>query len=401
MIRLYTLKHRDADCGVLTIDTDDGKLQSYASYGNCQGPFLGNSTLKNMKRWWTARCVPADRKAMQEVIRLSGCFTSGEYLAKNLALSMTDCYWLCPEGLDLKWEDVNLRRSGIVMGGKVPYHNATSYDPNASLGGQMEKYWDLLRNEPTLVKTAGTHYGQQALNELFATNIHKKQDSGFPFVKYDMETTADGDLCSVCKSFTSDRIEFVPAMEILDSEKIKNDEALYDAYIRICSEHGLDKQYISDYMDYQTLSDFVISNTDEHLLNFGALRDSTDMNFKDTAPIFDSGNSMFYSDIRRRPFERYELLERKITTFHDSEEAMLKHVKNRTVLKEDLLPSLKEVLEFYADRGVPEDKSMFIAKNYEIKVRMLREFQKGKSISLYREQKKYKNSLHSGSIPHD
>ena len=80
---------------------------------------------------------------------------------------------------------------------------------------------------------------------------------------------------------------------------------------------------------------------------------------------------------------------------------MLKHVKNRTVLKEDLLPSLKEVLEFYADRGVPEDKSMFIAKNYEIKVRMLREFQKGKSISLYREQKKYKNSLHSGSIPHD
>ena len=190
-------------------------------------------------------------------------------------------------------------------------------------------------------------------------------------------------------------------MEILDSEKIKNDEALYDAYIRICSEHGLDKQYISDYMDYQTLSDFVISNTDEHLLNFGALRDSTDMNFKDTAPIFDSGNSMFYSDIRRRPFERYELLERKITTFHDSEEAMLKHVKNRTVLKEDLLPSLKEVLEFYADRGVPEDKSMFIAKNYEIKVRMLREFQKGKSISLYREQKKYKNSLHSGSIPHD
>ena len=62
---------------------------------------------------------------------------------------------------------------------------------------------------------------------------------------------------------------------------------------------------------------------------------------------------------------------------------------------------LKEVLEFYADRGIPEDKSMFIAKNYEIKVRMLREFQKGKSISLYREQKKYKNSLHSDSIPHD
>ena len=33
MVKLYTLKHRDSDCGVLTIDIDDGKLQSYSPYG--------------------------------------------------------------------------------------------------------------------------------------------------------------------------------------------------------------------------------------------------------------------------------------------------------------------------------------------------------------------------------
>ena len=31
----------------------------------------------------------------------------------------------------------------LYSDGKVPYYNATSYDPNASLGGQLEKYWDL------------------------------------------------------------------------------------------------------------------------------------------------------------------------------------------------------------------------------------------------------------------
>jgi hypothetical protein len=179
-------------------------------------------------------------------------------------------------------------------------------------------------------------------------------------------------------------------MEVLDSEKKPNDESLYDAYIRICAAHGIDRGYISDYMDYQTLSDFVISNTDEHLMNFGIIRDPDSLRFIDAAPIFDSGNSMFYAETRRVPYERYELLERQITSFHKSEEAMLKHVKNKNVLKEDSLPSAKEVKEFYQSYGIPESKASFISSNYEKKVQMLKEFQKGKVISLYTEKQAFR-----------
>lgn len=35
------------------------------------------------------------------------------------------------------------------------------------------------------------------------------------------------------------------------------------------------------------LTDFVISNTDEHLLNFGVLRDADTMKLIGPAPIFD------------------------------------------------------------------------------------------------------------------
>jgi hypothetical protein len=151
-------------------------------------------------------------------------------------------------------------------------------------------------------------------------------------------------------------------------------------------------------MDYQTLSDFVISNTDEHLMNFGILRDPDSLRFIDAAPIFDSGNSMFYADTRRVPYERYELLERQVTSFHKSEEAMLKHVKNRSILKEDLLPSAKEVKAFYECHGIPERKAGFISSNYEKKVQMLKEFQNGKTISLYTEKKAFREDRCKKSI---
>lgn len=392
MSELYVLKHKNTECGVLSIDRTDGKMEGYKSFGVKEAPFLGNDQSDLMKKWWAARCVPATRKAMQEVIRLAGCETSGEYLAKNLSLSMTDSYWICPIEADLKWEDVNLRKTGITMGGRIPYRNTTSYDPNASLTGQMEKYWDLSYKPPQLIKTAGMHYGQQALNEQFAANLHKAQGGVFPYVEYSVQETADGDRKVVCPAFTSETIEFVPAMEVLDSEKVPNDESMYDAYIRICSDHGLDREYISDYLDYQTLSDFVIMNTDEHMMNFGVLRNADAPGLTGTAPIFDSGNSMYYSDTRRRPYERYELLELKITSFHSTEEAMLKHVKNRRILKADLLPTPAEVFAFYAGYNIPEEKAQYISNNYEEKVRMLREFQNGKMISLYTERKKHRMS---------
>ena len=59
-------------------------------------------------------------------------------------------------------------------------------------------------------------------------------------------------------------------------------------------------------MDYQTLTDFVISNTDEHLVNFGVLRNADTMKLIGPAPIYDSGNSMFYNEDRLIPYSRVE-----------------------------------------------------------------------------------------------
>ena len=67
---------------------------------------------------------------------------------------------------------------------------------------------------------------------------------------------------------------------------------------------------------------------------------------------------------------------------------MLKLVSDRSLVQADLLPSPKEILELYAEYGIPEEKAEMISGGYGLKLDMLREFQKGITISLYHEQSK-------------
>lgn len=386
-MRNYMLMHKNSLCGIASIDEEIGKLVKYKEIDNSYAPFLGNATVENMRKWWELRSIPASRDTIKKLINSLEVINSEEYLAKNLALSVSDTYWIRPIETVLDYEDVNFFNLKQYNDGKIPYHNATSYDPNASLGGQMEKYWNLSGDEPVLVKEAYKYFGQQAVNEVFATKIHEQLQSGVPFVSYSCMKNNVGGIDCKCKAFTSKDVEFISAYEVVSSKKISNDTNMYNAFINICIEQGIDAQLMQDFMDYQTLTDFVISNTDEHLMNFGVLRDTNSMKLIGPAPIFDSGNSMFYSDLKANPFSREELLQRKITSFYASEEKMLKNVVNKTIVKTDLLPSPKEVESFYVENGINEERASLIATNYDTKCVMLDEFVHGKSISLYSEKR--------------
>ena len=332
----YALMHKNDVCGSLVIDDETGSLRVYKDNGSGLSPFLGNADTRRMKHWWEGRAVPASRKMMQEVLKQAGCANTKMYLAKNLALSMTDSYWIRPLDLDLKYEDVKLSNMNLFSDNKVPYHNATSYDSNAALGGQMEKYWDIKTNFPTLVKESYKYFGQQAMNEAFATYLHDLQETAIPYVSYLVGHTEDNGLYCRCDAFTSDSVELVSAYEVIEGSKQQNDKSVYDNYIRICAELGIEEQQIRNFMDYQTLTDFIISNTDEHLGNFGILRDSNTMQYLGPAPIYDSGNSMFFKDSLFSQ-TRLSLLQQSITSFYDSEEKMIKNIKNRHVVNLSLI----------------------------------------------------------------
>lgn len=391
----YILMHKNDKCGTILFDENIGRITEYHDDRNGLSPYLGNCDIKKIQKWWEMRAVPASRATMQQVINNANCLNTEVYLAKNLGLSMTDTYWIKPSGIDLSFDNVKFANLAAYSHGKIPYHNATSYDPNASLGGQMEKYWDLMHKTPILVKESYKYYGQQSINEVFASIIHDRQHSGVDFVKYTAEMTEDRGIQCKCPAFTSENIELLSAYEIVESRKIQNSQALYDEYINICVENGIDYEQIQEFMDYQTMTDFLITNTDEHLLNFGVLRDPNTMKLIGPAPIFDSGNSMFYSDGRKTPYTRAGILDIPITSFYKREEKLLGKVKNKTAVDLNSIPSAGEVKELYANAGIPEEKADVISKNYDTKAKMLSEFQRGKTISLYKEKQAEKNSKYN------
>lgn len=387
----YSLMHKNDKCGTILFDENIGRITEYHDDRNGLSPYLGNCDIKKIQKWWEMRAVPASRATMQQVINNANCLNTEVYLAKNLGLSMTDTYWIKPSGIDLSFDNVKFANLAAYSHGKIPYHNATSYDPNASLGGQMEKYWDLMHKTPILVKESYKYYGQQSINEVFASIIHSRQPSNVEFVRYTAEMTEDRGVQCKCPAFTSENIELLSAYEMVESRKIQNSQALYDEYINICVENGIDYNQIQEFMDYQTMTDFLITNTDEHLLNFGVLRDPNTMKLIGPAPIFDSGNSMFYSDGRKTPYTRAGILDIPITSFYKREEKLLGKVKNKTAVDLNSIPSAGEVKELYANAGIPEEKADVISKNYDTKAKMLSEFQIGKTISLYKEKQAEKN----------
>ena len=391
----YSLMHKNDKCGTILFDENIGRITEYHDDRNGLSPYLGNCDIKKIQKWWEMRAVPASRATMQQVINNANCLNTEVYLAKNLGLSMTDTYWIKPSGIDLSFDNVKFANLAAYSHGKIPYHNATSYDPNASLGGQMEKYWDLMHKTPILVKESYKYYGQQSINEVFASIVHSRQPSTVEFVRYTAEMTEDRGVQCKCPAFTSENIELLSAYEMVESRKIQNSQALYDEYINICVENGIDYNQIQEFMDYQTMTDFLITNTDEHLLNFGVLRDPNTMKLIGPAPIFDSGNSMFYSDGRKTPYTRAGILDIPITSFYKREEKLLGKVKNKTAVDLNSIPSAGEVKELYANAGIPEEKANVISKNYDTKAKMLSEFQRGKTISLYKEKQAEKNSKYN------
>ena len=152
--------------------------------------------------------------------------------------------------------------------------NKTNFIPSASLKGN-----------------SGTS-ARQSIVEVIASLVHREQ--GFSnYTEYDLvNLTHDNEtvLGCMCKNFTDINTEFISAYDIVSKGKKLKDMSYYEYFIRLCEYNGL--LNVRPFLEYQILTDFVISNSDRHFNNFGVLRDSKTLKWLKCAPIFDSGNSL-------------------------------------------------------------------------------------------------------------
>lgn len=398
MAKGYCFMHEDTEIANILVN-DYGELSEIALIES-EGakkylpmlPLSSDRADVALAKWLRGRTVPATRQGIKRELTTMG-MSEFEYMLENLGLSLTDHYWLNPAGSGYTWEAINLYTNNfraafsldIADDDTQSIAGKTNFVPNASLKGDLKKKWIITQNgSRVLVKGSSGHSIRQSLCEVLATEIHRRQGK-FEYTPYKLiEISSNGSTTvgCMCPNFTDIHTEFVPAIDIVNSAKKRNDGNYYEMYLELCSRQGVDASYLRAFMEYQILTDFVISNTDRHFNNFGVIRDSKTLCFLKPAPIFDSGNSMFYNSSRICTDEG--LLDLNVTSFTKKEIQLLKYVTDPKLLDLSLLPGEQEVLElFMLDTGVKEEDTVKIAKAYSKKIKYLREFQGGTRIYSY------------------
>lgn len=60
--------------------------------------------------WWRDRSIPASRSGVREALESLGVADTKMLLVRCYGLSLSDQYWICPEGAELRWEDINFSK---------------------------------------------------------------------------------------------------------------------------------------------------------------------------------------------------------------------------------------------------------------------------------------------------
>lgn len=373
------------------------KLLAFSLEGNAvlasrvnekEAAFLPVSYGSNIEKWLHSRSIPVTRKGLFSAVDKPDVF---QLLIYNLALSLTDAYWICPVGSIHTWESVNLYtndfKDNVSLDLTDNRTGGTGFLPSISLQGDLEKKW-LIDESGTrmLVKGNDSDTCIQSLCEVLAAKIYETQPHKIAFAQYSLVKIKTGDkeiIGCKCPNFTNESLEFIPAIDIVNSSKCPNHMNYFQFYLQILEEHGL---MCRDFYDIQIMTDFIITNVDRHFYNFGVLRDSNTLEYQKPAPVFDSGNSMFYH-MGGIPAD-FGLLDISVNSFYAKEVKLLSQVQNRGLLDIKSLPDSDFVYRlFLKDKFISEKKRLRMIAAYERKIKFLDDFQNGADIWSYDYQK--------------
>lgn len=372
----YYLMHKDIITGIATINKEFGTVENVVIIDQYHAP-IGCNNKKAFFNWWERRAIPKHQKN-QEIL-LNG-ETNLVYMMENLGLSLTDCYWIKPVDSAFEWKDVNLYEHNFA---EKDFHyqdleNVSPFKPSATTQGELQKRWVIINDERYLIKGNYSDLCRQSINEVFASYVHQKQ--GVDYVEYkkvDLPTAMGDGIGCISRDFASSDLEFIPAYDVTFYDRQPNDKSILQHYIDTCINHGISEEIMNKFVNYMILSDFLLTNTDRHLLNLGILRNPDTLEFVKPAPLFDTGNSMFYN----KRYNKDTILNIPITSFYKTETKFLDAVTDRLCLDLNKIPLASEIDEFYKDDPYSVVYLDNMKEGYEKKIELLDAFQRGYSLN--------------------
>lgn len=389
----YFLMHKNIIVAQMEIDNSGNLGSVNINKANFEHLPLG-CQMNNIRfhEWWKDRAIPKTRKGSSHALKELGFTSTNSLLLNNLALSLNDCYWILPEGINLSWEQVSLFRNNFSdIFGELTFDTTKHLSKElrgtifrcASSQGELQKKWCIdNQGRRFLVKgNWGTSY-QQSLNEVFATTLHSMQGISFFTPYYITSVSVDDNqqgLGCYSYNFCNENVEFISAWEVLQTVKIKQNESWYLKFKQICmNRFGFSEDYIDNFLGYQIMTDFIMSNTDRHMNNIGILRNPDTLQYIGFAPIYDTGNSMFFRSVN---VPTGNLLSIQTHSFLKREVDLLKYIKNRGLVDISKLPKWGIFQSLYL-QDIPERRCRIepMFKAYSQKISYLSRFQSGEDI---------------------
>ena len=217
----YTLMHKNIP--VLEIDLDEAP-SSVQRIGNVYHPEhlpLGTASKHSevdraaLNAWWIDRSIPASRNGVRRALETLDLPNTQMLLTRCFGLSLSDQYWVKPQGSDLQWERINFFTNpfsediGNVLLGKATYHiDFNFHSPDNTSDGFLKKRWKIIDGKRCLLKAGSNPFMQQPFNGVVVTIVARRLD--IPHVPYTL-LWDDGIPYSVCEDFITPDTELVSA----------------------------------------------------------------------------------------------------------------------------------------------------------------------------------------------
>ena len=387
----YFLMHEDKKLALFELDNFNNIVNVALSTNTDTCKYLPITVFdaKSLVFWLKNRGIPVTRDNISTELKLSNIPDTFTLMLLNNGLSLTDHYWLKERGSNETWASINLYTNQFKSNYSLDLKDdikdisgKTNFIPSASLKGDLKKKWIIDTNGiRRLVKGNYGNTCRQSICEVLATNIHYLQNKirYTPYSLINISSNGQRIIGCECPNFTSVTTEFIPAIDIVNMYKKPNNLSYYEFFIQICLSHGID---VRSFMEYEIMTDFIISNSDRHLNNFGILRDSSTLQWLGYAPLFDSGNSMFYK-ASYIPVDK-ALLKLEVTSFLSKEVQLLRYITNRGLVNISNLPNDSFVASLLQkDINTRDEINERLIKAYNKKIKYLQDFQNGADIWSY------------------
>ena len=330
-----TLMHRRVEVAKLELDDETGIIQKIESVMSAEHLPVG-VPVKNgiadrheLNKWWADRSIPASRSGVREALETLNLTDTKILLIRCFGLSLSDQYWIRPEGTGLTWEKINFFDNpfsddmGDVLFGKPKKNEDFDFSsPDNTSDGYLKKRWKIANGKRCLIKGGSNPFRQQPFNEVIASKI--MDGLGIDHVSYNI-IWEDGEPYSVCEDFVTRDTELISAWRIMQTQKKDNSTSVYQHFVNCCKSLGAPD--VVPALDRMIVLDYIIANEDRHLNNFGLLRNAETLEWLGFAPVYDSGSSLGYDkltaeirigkNIDCKPFKKKHEEQLKLVTSFD------------------------------------------------------------------------------------